>query len=242
MNPNDPATPENMAQMANDAQVLQLTRQLFNRTCEFKYSYNFQWLGRPIIQYPADMMALQELIWRVRPGRIVETGIAHGGSLIFSASMLHLLNEAGRVVGVDIDIRPHNRSAIEQHPLAHRITMIQGSSADEAVAAKVAAYCKDAGPVLVILDSNHTHEHVLRELELYSPLVRKGSSLVVMDTVIEDMPAESFSDRPWGPGNNPKTAVQEFLKTNPRFIRDEEIENKLLLTVAPNGYLKCIAD
>jgi cephalosporin hydroxylase len=242
MNQSNPATPDSMAQMAKDAQCQELARRLFDRTCEFKYSYNFQWLGRPIIQYPADIMALQEVIWRVRPERIVETGIAHGGSLIFSASMLHLLNGSGRVIGVDVDIRPHNRAAIEEHPLAHRITMIQGSSVDAAVAAQVASQCKEAGPVLVVLDSSHTHEHVLRELELYSPLVTKGSYLIVLDTVIEDMPPDSFPDRPWGPGNNPKTAVREFLKGNRRFVRDEEIENKLVLTVGPEGYLKCIAD
>lgn len=231
-----------MAQMAADAEVRQLARRLFDRSCEFKHSYNFKWLGRPVIQYPADMMALQEIIWAVKPGVILETGIAHGGSLIFSASMLELIGGTGRVIGVDIEIRPHNRAAIEQHPLAKRITMIEGSSVDEAVAARVKTLCGNAGPVLVILDSNHTHEHVLRELEFYSPLVGRGSYLVVFDTVIEDMPAGAFPDRPWSPGNSPKTAVREFLARNRRFVVDKEVENKLLLSVAPEGYLKCIAD
>jgi cephalosporin hydroxylase len=242
MNPHDPADPASMAGMAADTEVQQLARRLFDRSCEFKYSYNFKWLGRPVIQYPADMMALQEIIWAVKPVVVVETGIAHGGSLVFSASMLELIGGPGRVIGVDIEIRPHNRAAIEQHPLSKRITMIEGSSVDEAVAARVKALCGNAGPVLVILDSNHTHEHVARELELYSPLVGKGSYLIVFDTVIEDMPSTAFPDRPWAHGNNPKTAVREFLARNRRFVVDKEVENKLLLSVAPEGYLKCIAD
>ncbi len=231
-----------MAMMASDPEIRQHARRLFDRSCDFKYSYNFKWMGRPIIQYPADMMAMQEIIWEVRPQVIVETGIAHGGSLIFSASMLELIGGPGRVIGVDIDIRPHNRAAIKQHPLAKRITMVEGSSVDAEVAARIRGLCGDAKPVIVLLDSNHTHAHVAKELELYSPLVRKGSYLVVFDTVIEDMPEGAFPNRPWAHGNNPKTAVQQFLMGNPRFVVDQDIENKLLLTVAPGGYLKCISD
>lgn len=204
------------------------------------YTYNFDWLGLPIIQYPQDMVAIQEIIWKTKPDIIIETGVARGGSLILSASILHLLNSNGIVVGVDIDIRPHNRKAIEEHPLAHRIKLIQGSSIDISTVNQVKNFIKPEHKIMVILDSNHTHEHVLKELQFYAPLVTKGSYLVVMDTAIEDMPEDYFPDRPWGRGDNPKTAVHEFLESSDRFEIDESIHNKLLITVAPDGYLKCI--
>jgi cephalosporin hydroxylase len=218
-----------------------------------KYSYNFFWLSHPIIQYPQDMVAMQELIWQVKPDLIIETGIAHGGSLILSASMLTMIDyceavEAGktldpkaslrRVLGLDIDIRDHNRAAIEAHPLAHKIDMIQGSSIDSDIIAQVHERAKGYEHILVCLDSNHTHEHVLAELRAYAHLVSPGSYCIVFDTVIEDMPDDMFPHRPWGKGNNPKTAVWEFLKTNDNFVIDKSIENKLLITVAPDGYLK----
>ena len=218
-----------------------------------QYSYNFFWLGRPIIQYPQDMVAMQELIWTVKPDLIIETGIAHGGSLIMSASMLALLEmceatEKGEVVdpnkpkrkvlGVDIDIRAHNRAAIEAHPMAPRIEMIQGSSIAPEIMDQVRAVAADYGRILVCLDSNHTHEHVLKELELYAPLTSVGSYCVVFDTVVEDLPKELAGSRPWGPGDNPKTAVFEYLKTNSDFVIDKEIEHKVLITVAPDGFLK----
>lgn len=208
----------------------------------YKYPYNFSWLGRPIIQFPQDMLAMQEIIWQVQPDLIIETGIAHGGSLVFYASMLELIGGDGCVLGIDIDIRPHNRMEIEKHRMFKRITMLQGSSIDEELVTRVYEFAKGKKKVLIALDSNHTHHHVLRELELYSPLVRKGSYLVVFDTIIEDMPEGFFPDKPWGRGNNPKTAVHEFLITNKRFVIDKEIESKLLITVAPDGYLKCIKD
>jgi cephalosporin hydroxylase len=206
-------------------------------TINAKYSYNFTWLGRPIIQYPQDIIAMQEIIWQVKPDLIIETGIAHGGSLIFYASMLELLGGGGRVVGIDIDIRRHNRVEIERHPMFRRITMIEGSSTDEKITEKVRQMA-GGKRVLVCLDSNHTHEHVLRELELYAPLVSVGSYCVVFDTIIEDVPKGTYSDRPWDVGNNPKTAVQAYLKEHNEFVVDEEIENKLLITVAPGGYLR----
>jgi cephalosporin hydroxylase len=187
------------------------------------------------------MLALQEIVWRVRPDVIVETGIAHGGSLVYSASLLALLGGDGIVVGVDVDIRAHNRRAIEAHPMAARIRMIEGSSVDAAVADAVRAQCRGK-TVLVILDSNHTHAHVLRELQLYGPLVTNGSYLIVLDTLIEDMPAEFFTGRAWGKGNNPKTAVHEFLGTTKRFEVDDAMAAKLLLTTAPGGYLRCVGD
>jgi cephalosporin hydroxylase len=207
-----------------------------------KYSYNFSWLGRPIIQYPQDMVAMQEIIWQVQPDLIIETGIAHGGSLIFSASMLELIasctGNQGEVLGLDIDIRPHNRAAIEAHPLFKRISMIEGSSISDDIIAQVTAKAAGKQRVLVCLDSNHTHDHVLAELEAYAPLTSVGSYCVVMDTVVEDVPDELSGDRPWGQGNNPKTAVWEYLKTHDEFEIDTSIHNKLLITVAPDGYLK----
>jgi len=218
-----------------------------------KYSYNFSWLGRPVIQYPQELVQMQNLIWQIRPDLIIETGIAHGGSLIMSASMLALLDlcdgiEAGstidpkkskrKVLGIDLDIRSHNRAAIESHPMASRIQMIQGSSIDPEIIAKVQALASGYSRVLVCLDSNHTHEHVLAELHAYAALTSVGSYCVVFDTIIEDLPAEMFPDRLWGPGNNPKTAVWEFLKSHPEFEIDKSIQDKLLITVAPDGYLK----
>lgn len=229
-------------QMAADPNLQSLTIDWFVESCKHEYSYHFSWLGRPIIQFPQDIIAMQEIIWQVKPRLIIETGIAHGGSLIFYASMLELMGGNGQVLGVDIDIREHNRFAIEQHPMFKRIVMIEGSSIDKEIVKRVYGFAKGKERVLVVLDSNHTHDHVLRELELYSSLVTKDSYLVVFDTIIEDMPEGSFPDRPWGKGNNPKTAVQKFLETNHRFVVDKEIENKLLITVAPGGYLRCIGD
>lgn len=211
-------------------------------TATDKYTYNFRWMGRPIIQFPQDIVAMQELIWEVKPDLIIETGIAHGGSLVFYASMLELLGGQGKVVGIDIDIRPHNREAIEAHPMAKRIQMIEGSSVDAATVAKVKALAKGHARIMVVLDSSHTHEHVLQELRSYAHLVTKGSYLVVFDTVVEAMPKSFFPNRPWGPGDNPWTAVHAFLKETDRFEVDETIPNKLLVTVAPDGYLRCIKD
>ena len=185
---------------------------------------------------------MQEIIWRVRPELIIETGIAHGGSLIFYASMLELIGENGRVLGIDVDIREPNRIEIEKHPLFKRIDMIQGSSIDTKVADEVCERARGKRRVLVVLDSLHTHAHVRQELEVYGRLVGKDSYLVVLDTIIEDLPEDFFPDRPWGKGNNPRTAVWDFLKTTDRFIVDKDIQNKLLITVAPDGYLKCIKD
>lgn len=236
---NDAAT---VARMAADGEVAEAARRLFLKSCEYRYSYNFTWLGRPVIQYPQDLVAMQEIIWRVQPELIVETGIAHGGSLVFYASILELAGGGGRVLGIDIDIREHNRRAIEAHPMHRRITMLEGSSTDPAVAERVRDFARGASPVMVVLDSNHTHEHVLRELELYSPLVTRGSYLVVFDSVVEDMPDDAFPDRPWGKGNNPRTALRAFLERSDRFEVDRELESKLLLTVAPEGYLRCVKD
>lgn len=221
-----------------------------------QYSYNFECLGRPIIQYPQDMVAMQELIWQVRPDLIIETGIAHGGSLILSASMLAMLDmcdaiQSGspmdpkqskrKVLGIDIDIRPHNRTAIEDHPMSSRIQMIQGSSIAPDVIDQVKQVASGYKTVMVCLDSNHTHQHVLAELEAYAPLTSVGSYCVVFDTIIEDMPKEMFPDRPWSPGNNPKTAVKAYLSSTPDYEIDDKIDAKLLISVAPSGFLRRVS-
>ena len=249
---------EVQARISANSQNLTLqvaTQQFLLASIMAKYSYNFTALGRPIIQYPQDMVAMQELIWQVKPDLIIETGIAHGGSLIMSASMLVLLDmceaiEAGttidprqsrrKVLAVDIDIRAHNRAAIEAHPMASRIQMIQGSSIAPDIVAEVHAAARGYQRIMVCLDSNHTHDHVLAELGAYAPLTSVGSYCVAFDSVVEDLPAEMFPDRPWGPGDNPKTAVWKYLESHPEFEIDRSVQNKLLVTVAPDGYLKRI--
>lgn len=248
-----------------EAPIRDAAGSFMRHSVERRYSYNFDWLSRPIIQYPQDIVAMQELIWSVRPDLIIETGIAHGGSAVFSASMLALLDycdaaEAGesldpasprrRVLAIDIDIRAHNRALIEAHPMASRINMIQGSSLDEAVVAQARAAAEGAGTVLVCLDSNHTAQHVLAELEAYAPLTSQGSYCVVFDTIVEDLPSAMFSDRPWGPGDSPRTAVRAYLgllASEGRtgidgaplaFSVDREIDRKLLISVAPEGFLR----
>lgn len=228
---------ERIAGYESDTPLKEASRAFLAETLRAKYSYNFTWLGRPVIQHPQDMMALQEIIWAVKPDLIIETGIAHGGSLIFHASMLELLGE-GHVLGIDIDIRPHNRAEIEKHPMFKRITMLEGSSVDEEMVRRVRSIASDYKKVLVILDSNHTHDHVLGELRGYSPLVPPGSYLVVYDGIIELIPESTREDRPWGPGNNPFTATRQFLEEHPEFEVDRELESKLLVTAAPSGYLK----
>jgi len=233
---------QHIAAMQKDPDLARLRRDMIRAIAKYRYSYNFTWHGRPIIQLPDDVLAIQEILFRVKPQLVVETGIAHGGSVALSASILELIGGTGSVVAVDIDIRQHNREAMEKHPLKHRFQLIQGSSIDEKIAAQVVALAKGKSPVLVILDSNHTHDHVLEELQLYSGLVTKGSYLIVLDTIIEDMDEGSFPDRPWGRGNNPKTAVHAFLAKNKRFVIDKEVEDRLLFTVAPDGFLKCVKD
>lgn len=246
----------NISKQAGDESLLNARNVFFNESFAYKYPYNFEFLGRPIIQYPQDMVAMQELIWGVKPDLIIETGIAHGGSLIMSASMLALLDmcdaiESGtvldpkkskrKVLGLDIDIRQHNREAVEAHPMASYIQMIQGSSIASEVIEQVKTVAESYQRVLVCLDSNHTHDHVLAELEAYAPLTSVGSYCVVFDTIVEDMPKEMFPDRPWGPGDNPKTAVWEYLKTHPEFEIDKSIDHKLLISVSPDGYLKRVS-
>ena len=244
---------ENIRCLSRNKELQALSINWIRECTPYKWSYNFHWMGRPAIQFPNDTWAMQELIWKINPDLIIETGIAHGGSLIFSASMLAQLDiceaiESGemldpkkskrKVLGIDIDIRAHNREAIESHPMASRIEMIQGSSIDPDIIAQVKAFAKNYSRILICLDSNHTHDHVLAELQGYASLTSVGSYCVVFDTIIEDLPAGMFPNRPWGTDNNPKTAVWEYLKTHPEFEVDKDIQHKLLITVAPDGFLK----
>ncbi|AFL72919.1 cephalosporin hydroxylase family protein [Thiocystis violascens] len=244
---------ERIAANEQDRRLMDAGQKFLHAATQPKYCYNFAWLGRPIIQYPQDIVAIQELIWSAKPDLIIETGIAHGGSLILSASMLALLdycdavaagvsldpaNPKRRVIGIDIDIRAHNRAAIETHPMISRIQMIQGSSIAPEVVEQIKTIAANYSRILVCLDSMHTHGHVLAELNAYAPLTSIDSYCVVFDTIIEDQPADMYPDRPWGPGNNPKTAVHEYLKTHPEFEIDRSIQHKLAITVAPDGFLK----
>jgi len=243
----------NIDGLVADTDLQALSRTWVREVAPHNWAYNFSWLGRPAIQFPNDAWALQELVWSVRPDLIIETGIAHGGSLIYSASLLALLDmcdatergemmdprkPARKVLGIDIDIRPHNREAIEAHPMFPRIDMIEGSSIAADTIAKVRDIASGYKRILVCLDSNHTHDHVLAELEAYAPLVTPDSYCIVFDTLVEDMPGHLSADRPWGPGNSPKSAVHAFLKTNTDFQIDSRIDKKLLITVAPDGFLK----
>ena len=246
---------QNALRQGADCELKNLSLNLLRQAAQYKYGYDFKWLGRPIIQLPQDTVAMQEIIWQVQPDLIIETGIAHGGSLIFSASMLELNAACGgtadaKVLGIDIDIRSHDRKAIEEHPMFKRITMLEGSSTAPEIVKRVQETANNKKKVLVCLDSNHTHDHVLAELEAYAPLTSVGSYCVVFDTLVDDMPDDMFLNRPWGKGNNPKTAVWEYLRRLEhessiaadgaplRFEIDKMIEYKLLITVAPDGYLK----
>lgn len=244
---------ERLAGYGRDEEFKTLSRQWLQQSMAKKYVYNYDWLGRPIIQYPQDMVAIQEMVWTVRPDLIIETGIAHGGSLILSASMLAMLDmcdaieqgktidprqSARKVIGIDIDIREHNRAAIEAHPMASRIQMFQGSSIAPDVVQQVRAAAEGYHTVMVFLDSMHTHDHVLGELDAYAPLVTPGSYCVVFDTFVDDMPPKFFADRPWDVGNNPKTAARQWLAAHTEFAVDKAMEARLMVTVAPDGFLQ----
>lgn len=249
----DEAVRKRISANAVDKPLQEAAKQFMTASIASRYSYAFTALGRPIIQYPQDIVAVQELIWRVRPDLVIDIGIAHGGSLVNYASCLAMLDycdaiEANkaldptapqrRVIGVDLDIRAHNRRAIETHPLAGRIDLIEGSSIDAGVISEVHSRAASFSRILVSLDSNHTHDHVLAELIAYAPLTSVGSYCVVFDTIIEYLDKNAFPDRPWGPGNNPKTAIDAYLSQNPQFEIDDSMDNKLLISAAPGGYLR----
>ena len=237
----------NVSNLIENKLFAELSKEWFEQSIKAEYSYNFEWLGRPLIQYPTDLVGMQEVFFKTKPDLVIETGIAHGGSLIFSASMMALMDicdgvsdmeSARHVIGVDIDIKPHNRRAIEEHPLFSRITLLEGSSVDQSLFSELSDIAKNYKRIMVILDSNHTHDHVLEELRMYSELVSVGNYCIVMDTVIETSPIAALADRPWTIGNNPMTAVKQFLAEGSNFAVDKEIEYKLSVTVAPNGWLR----
>ncbi|AIQ98267.1 cephalosporin hydroxylase family protein [Prochlorococcus sp. MIT 0801] len=247
---------ENLKKLSSADELKRFSKDWINAAAPYRYTYNFSWLGRPIIQFPNDSWALQEIIWKTKPDLIIETGIAHGGSLIMNASILALMDMSEailnnqsldpriskrKVLGIDIDIRKHNQAMIDSHPMASRIEMIEGSSINPDVVDEVKDFSSEFKNIMVCLDSNHSHEHVLSELNSYAPLVSKGSYCVVFDTVVETMPKDLFLDRPWGPNDNPKTALKEYLSTHKEFVIDLEIDNKLMISSAPNGYLKRIS-
>lgn len=228
----------NIRALGENEQLRRLSIEWNHLVNQYNYCHNFTWMGLPVIQAPQDLVALQEIIWTVKPELIIETGIALGGSLVYYASLLEMMGIDGQVLGIDIDIRKHNYARIVGHPLYHRVSLLEGSSIDPRTTDKVLAFSGGKRSVMVCLDSNHTHAHVLRELQLYAPLVTRGSYCVVFDTGIEDMPAGDSAGRPWGPGNSPKSAVMEYLDTTDSFEIDKTIEHKLLITAAPDGYLK----
>ena len=227
-----------ISKMKSDSKMKDLSKEWFELSFEHRYPYNFSWLGLPIIQYPQDIIAIQEIIWQTQPKTIIETGIARGGSLIFYSSLIKLMGNGGKVIGIDIDIRKHNRSRIEDHPLFEYIELVEGSSIDTKTINRVYDHVDRKNPVIVILDSNHTHEHVLSELNSYKDFVTKGSYIIVLDTHCETTPKHLFENRPWGAGNSPMTAVKKFLETNSEFIIDDKVEDKIAITGAPSGYLK----
>ena len=230
-----------MKGLGTDDALRETTMAWFKAASHHRYSYHFDWFGVPIIQFPQDLVALQEVVWSSHPDCVIETGVAHGGSLLFYASLLKAMDIDGPVIGIDIDIRDHNRQRLDAHPLRSRIELIEGSSIASETLDLVRAAMGSAKNPLVVLDSNHAYDHVLRELELYSRFVQPGSYLVVLDTIVDDMP-ESFSNgRPWGPGHGPRRAVKEFLRGNERFSVDPEYNDKLLISVAPDVFLRCSA-
>ena len=240
---------ERVNYQAEDKIILAKSKEFMARSIQLKYSYNFEWFSRPIIQYPQDIVALQEIVSRVKPDKIIETGIAHGGSLVLSASLLALLDvmdgldprvSSRKVIGVDVDIRAHNKAALDNHPLRFKMILEEGSSVDPGLVSKVKSYISSGDTVMVLLDSNHSHAHVLAELNAYAPMVSVGGYCIVFDTNVEDLPPGSFPGRPWDVGDNPKTAALEWLSHNQHFEIDSFIENKILLTVAPSGYLRRI--
>jgi len=228
---------EHALAIGEDAELVRLALEATDRADRRSFSYVWQWLGVPIIQMPADIVAFQEVVWSTRPQCIIETGLARGGSSILSASLLQLLGE-GIVVAIDIDVRSHNRRAVEDHPFGHRVRLVEGSSVDPDVVAEVRGYIGDASRVMVVLDSDHTHEHVLAELRAYAPLVTVGQFLIVADTIIEYLPPQERRPRPWGPGNNPKSALDVFLAEDARFEVDPHVNGKLLMTSSPGGYVR----
>jgi cephalosporin hydroxylase len=228
--------------MREDAELRKKSLDWMVHADTYRYSYNFSWMGRPVIRYPSDLVIQQEIMWNIRPDLVIETGIAHGGSVVFSAAMQFMMGIEPNVVAIDIDIRSHNRELIEAHPMGKHVTMYQGDSVDPDIIEKVRHHCEGKSVVMVVLDSSHTHEHVLAELEAYAGFVSVGSFLLLPDTLIEFFPKGHYSaERPWDVGNNPHTAMTSFLSKNDHFVLDEEFCSKGVISEAPDGYLRRIS-
>lgn len=232
------AVEANIARLGRATELQATSARWRQQTHALHYDDNFTWLGQPIRQLPQDIMALQEIIWRTRPDLIIETGMAQGGSLALFASLLQLLGDNGLAVGIDIDVSDHTRAALANHPLAHRMAIVQGSSTDADVASAMRLSAGNRRCVMVVLDSHQDEAHVLRELQLYAPLVTPGSYLVVCDTIVDHLEAGSDANAPWGPGNSPRSALVKYLATDDRFEIDHRIDQQLLLTNCPGGYLR----
>jgi cephalosporin hydroxylase len=224
---------------ASDPEFSSLSAQWLQKSVNLKYTYQFEWLGIPIIQLPSDLVTFQEIVWNTKPDLIIECGVARGGSLVFWASIQSLCGITPRVIGVDIDIRKHAREAIKTSRFVDQITLIEASSTEDSTVEQVKSLSKGAQKVMVVLDSNHTHSHVLEELKAYSAFVTKGNYLLVLDTVIEYL--EKDPNRPWGPAASPLSAVTEFLKTNSQFEHETYFEQRNGVSVAPGGFLNRIS-
>jgi cephalosporin hydroxylase len=225
--------------MGKDEELRRKSIDWMQHADRYKYTYNFTWMGRPIIKFPADMVIQQELMWRLKPDLIIETGIAHGGSIIFSASMMEMMGIEGEVVGIDIDIRAHNRALIESHPMMKRITLYEGSSTSPEIVEKVKKHLAGKKCVMVVLDSLHSHAHVYDELKLYAPMVTKDSYCILPDTFIEFFPKGYYSStRPWDVGDNPYTAMKQYLSETDLFEIDKSLTAKAMITETIDGYLK----
>ena len=224
-----------------DKKIFQQSKDLIYNLDQYDYSYLWTWMGIPIIQLPADIMATQEVIWKTKPDIIIETGVARGGSVLFMASILEMMGN-GQVIGVDIDIRKHNRESIEAHPMSKRVTLIEGGSVDDSILKQVRANIPDGARVMVVLDSDHSRDHVLEECRAYGPMVTKDCYMVVADTLVghlDEKEAPQNRSQVWYKGNDPLTALQEYMLESDRFEIDLEINGKLVLSSSPGGYLRC---
>jgi cephalosporin hydroxylase len=228
-----------LASQSKDIQFKDLSSNWMQLAVDNKYSYQFDWLGVPIIQMPEDLILFQDIVYQTQPDLIIETGVARGGSVVFWASIQKLCGITGKVLGVDIEIRQHAKNAIFDSNFKDEIHLIEGSSVEDQVVNQVKNYVSQHKKIMVVLDSNHTHEHVLSELEIYSKFVTKDCFMLVLDTVIDDLNIDP--DRSWGPGSSPKSAVKEFMsKNSEEFIHEQSYENRALLSVAPYGYWRKI--
>jgi cephalosporin hydroxylase len=223
--------------MADDAVLRQEAVDLQRHAEVHRYTYTWDWLGVPIIRIPDDVVVLQELFWSYRPQRVVETGIARGGSMLLDASLMKLCGQEPAVLGIDWKIFPHTIDSLRGHPLMEGVELLEANSASGESESAVKSFIGEADRAVLILDSNHTHEHVLAELDLLAPLLPGGGIVLVADTLIEEFPLGYYKDRPWDRGNNPATAVREFLFKHTDFHRSTEWSRRALLSEFRDGII-----